>query len=105
MKTNEIFTPNGDGYDIAPAGVLLLLAGELYGGTGSQSAKGKNKLQLIVNDFIKAATDGGYRQTDILLTLLVRNEQSQRVTQMALDACSAAGDEALAEIIDKLRQR
>jgi hypothetical protein len=85
--------------------VLLFLADELYGGTGSQSAKGKNKLQLIVNDFIKAATDGGYRQADILLTLLARNEQSQRVTQMALDACSAAGDEALVEIIDKLRQR
>jgi hypothetical protein len=105
MTANEIFTPNGDGYDIAPAGVLLLIAGELYGEPESQSPKGKVKLKLIVDDFIQAAIAGGYKQSDILLTLLARNEKSQRVTQMALEACSAAGDEVLMQVMDKMRKR
>jgi hypothetical protein len=105
MKASEIFTPNGDGYDVAPAGVLLLIACELYGEPESQAQEGKVKLKLIVDDFIQAAIAGGYKQADILLTLLARNEQSQRVAQMAIDACSAAGDESLMKVMDKMRQR
>ena len=104
MNMTEIFKPNGDGYDIAPAGVLLIIAGELYG-EDELSKSGRTKCKLILDSFINAAIKGGYKQSDILLTLLSRNDKSRRVVQMALDACNAAGNNALNEIIDKLQNR
>ena len=47
---------------------------------------------------------GGYTQTDILHTLLVRGVRSKRLAQMARDACDAAGNDRLETLFGSLRK-
>lgn len=95
-----LFTPNGDGYDIQPAGVLMLLAGEVY---GSEPSKQSPKLKSIIGMFLSAARTGGFQQVDILETLLARGEVSHRVKDMAVAACNAAGPDAIDKIFAAMR--
>ena len=105
MTTPQIrFTPNGDGYDIHPAGVLLILASMVYGRQDDPAWTDGPKTEAIVERMLSAARTGGYTQTDILHTLLVSGENSKRVQDMARAACDAAGNERIREIFDSLRK-
>ena len=97
----SLFTPNGDGYDIHPAGVLMLLAGEVYGKTPSKNPRLKN----IIGMFLSAARAGGFKQADILETLLAKGEVSHRVKNMAVAACSAAGPDAIKQILASMKNK
>jgi hypothetical protein len=97
-----LFTPNGDGYDIAPAGVLMMMADTVCNNHHESSAKGRERATQLVKDILKASHAGGYKQADILETLLlVKGESSQRVRAMCIAACEAAGNEAIGKIFDK----
>lgn len=52
---------------------------------------------------IKAAREGGFTQGDVLMKLLSRNEVSHLVKAMAVQACTAAGNERLGVIFDSMR--
>ena len=99
--TPSLFTPNGDGYDIQPAGVLLILADEVYGKNPSKSPRLKSILEM----FLSAARQGGFTQGDILATLLARGEVSHRVKDMAVAACNAAGPDAIDKIFASMRSK
>jgi hypothetical protein len=99
--TPPLFTPNGDGYDIQPAGVLILLAGEVYDENPSKSPRLKN----IIGQFLSAARAGGFKQSDILETLLATGEVSHRVKDMAVAACDAAGPDAIGRIFASMRNK
>ena len=99
--TPSLFTPNGDGYDIQPAGVLILLADQVYGENPSKSARLKN----IIGEFLSAARAGGFKQGDILATLLAKGEVSHRVKDMAVAACNAAGPDAIGRIFASMRNK
>jgi hypothetical protein len=90
MTTSQpLFTPTADGqaYDIAPAGVLLILADMVYGPQDDPEWTGGPKTEAMIHAMLAAARAGGYTQTDILHTLLVRGERSKRLEQMARAAC------------------
>jgi hypothetical protein len=97
--TAPLFVPNGDGYDIAPAGVLMLMSDTVCNNHHETSAKGRERATQLVKDILQAAHAGGYKQADILETLLLENgEQSKRIRDMCVKACEAAGSEAIGKI-------
>ena len=102
MTDIPLFTPTADGtaYDIQPAGVLILLASEIHENPGLHN---NGRLQGHIDAMLTAARVGGYTQSDILATLLSKNEVSHRVKAMAVQACAAAGNEALGRIFEAMR--
>jgi len=91
-------TAEGNTYEVQPAGVLLILADMVYGPQDVPSWTGRPKAEAMVQAMLCAAQAGGYTQTDVLHTLLVRGERSQRIQTMARAACEAAGPDRLAEL-------
>ena len=68
MTHDQTFTLRPDGgYDIQPAGVLLLLGREIS--TTPPTAL-RAKLEGHVRAFLQAARAGGFKKTDVLETLL-----------------------------------
>ena len=107
MTTSQpLFTPTADGqaYDIAPAGVLLILADMVYGPQDDPAWTGRAKTEAMIQAMLAAARVGGYPQTDILHTLLVRGERSKRIENMARAACAAAGNDRLAALFASMRR-
>lgn len=108
MTTSQpLFTPTADGqaYDIQPAGVLLILADMVYGPQDDPQWTGGPKTEAMIGTMLAAARAGGYTQTDILHTLLVRGERSKRLELMARAACAAAGNDRLGRIFDDAMKR
>jgi hypothetical protein len=104
MSTSQtMFTPNGDGYDISPAGILLLAAGTVFGPPHETTAEGVRKARALIDDMLAAARAGGFKQSDILLTLLARNQPTKGCAAMAQAACDAAGTDALLGAFDRAR--
>lgn len=99
-----LFTPNSDGYDIHPAGVLLVLADTVYNLDDDESTPaGRANALRLIEALMKAALDGGYRQGDILMTLLSRREVTQRTRTMAIEAMRCAGNERIGPIFAAMR--
>jgi hypothetical protein len=103
--TTPLFTPTADGqaYDIQPAGVLLILADMVYGLQDDPEWTGGPKTEAMIQAMLAAARAGGYTQTDILHTLLVRGERSKRLELMAREACAAAGNDRIAVLSENMR--
>jgi hypothetical protein len=102
MNTEQplyVLAEGGEHYDLSPAGVLLLAAGMAYGPNDDPEWTGESKAEAMVLDILSAAQGGGYTKTDILHTLLVRNERSKRVAAMAREACAAAGSDRFAALM------
>ena len=51
---------------------------------------------------LAAAHAGGYKQCDILETLLLRGDTTPRIGAMAREACDAAGLPALRQLFDRI---
>lgn len=101
MTNDQTFTLRHDGgYDIQPAGVLLLLAREIS--TTPPTAL-RSKLEGHVRAFLKAARAGGFKQTDVLETLLARGDTSTRVLTMCHEACDAAGNHRIKVVMDSMK--
>lgn len=107
MNTKPLFTPTADGaaYDIQPAGVLMLLADTVYGDSCESSPAGRARAKAMIDAMLKAARAGGFTQSDILETLLSRGDVSHRVKALAVEACAAAGNDAIGEIFNAMRSR
>ena len=103
MTKQPIFMPTADGYDIRAEGVLMLLAHELYAEPCQLSGPGKARIKGFIDDLLSAARVGGFTQSDILHTLLSKNELSPRVRDMVEAAVSAAGNEAIGKLFAALR--
>ena len=103
--TTPMFKPNGDGYDISAPGVLILMASVLHDPEDS-TPQGNAAALRMVKEILTAARAGGYLQGDVLETLLVaKGEVSQRVRNMATEACNAAGHKAISRIFEAMRGR
>lgn len=101
MNKTPLFRPNGDGYDIQPAGVLILLASQLQ---EEPDHPANGRIQAIIDKMLAAARAGGFKQGDILMTLLANGEVSHRVKDMAVAAMAAAGNDAIDRIFEEWRQ-
>lgn len=107
MTTTPLFipTPDGKAYDIAPAGVMLILADTIHSHDPEESTPaGRARARNTIQAMLTAASKGGYLQCGVLETLLARNERSMRVQAMARAACHAAGNEAIGEIFAAMRK-
>ena len=105
--TKQLCTHTADGtaYDITSAGVLLILADTVYGnGQHGSTSAGRQRAENMLFAMLKAARAGGYTQTVILHTLLVRGEASQRIQDMARAACAEAGIDRAKAILDDVRK-
>jgi hypothetical protein len=104
MKPTATLTPDGQAYDLNPTAVLLILADTAYGeGRHDTPPTGQARAAKTVADMLAAATAGGYRQADILETLLTMGEVSKRVTGMCADAMDAAGNERIRAVFEAMR--
>ena len=103
MNAQPMFTDNGDGYDITPAGALLLAADTVYGDPTETTPQGISNARKLMDGILGAARAGGFKQNDILRTLLARNQPSQRLAAMAQAACAAAGVGAIGDVLDRVR--
>ena len=99
------FTADGTALDIQPAGVLVMLASYVYDPESDMSNNDKASLKHHVDSMLAAARAGGFTQSDILATLLSKNEVSHRVKAMAVQACEAAGGAAVARIFNAMRNK
>jgi hypothetical protein len=101
LQIQSMFTDNGDGYDISPAGVLILVANTAYGDPNETTRQGIQNSKQVINDMLAAARAGGFAQSDILLTLLARNKMTRQVLEMAQAACNAMSKKSMAEIFTR----
>ena len=102
-QDQPLFKDNGDGYDIAPAGVLLLMADTFYSTDDKDTTpKGRANALRMIERLMKAACDGGYTQGDILMTMLARCQVTQRTKAMAIEAMNCAGSERIGVIFESM---
>ena len=95
MNAQPMFTDNGDGYDITPAGALLLAADTVYGDPTETTPQGMANARTLMDGILAAALAGGFMQNDILIMLLARKPITRSVAALAQAAVDAAGDEAM----------
>ena len=101
--TPSLFTPNGDGFNIQPASVLLVLANTIYNNPQDSSPTGRARAKTMLDAILTAARAGGFKQADILATLLARGEVTHRLRDMAVTACNAAGPDAIGRVFAAMR--
>ena len=100
MTYDQTFIPRADGgYDIRPAGVLLLLAREI---STTPPTVIRAKLEDHLRAFFQIARAGGFKQTGVLETLLARGDTSKRVLTMCHEACAAAGNHRINVVMDSM---
>jgi hypothetical protein len=105
VSTQLMFKPNGDGCDALPAGVILIIAGMVYGeDRATMSHAGIQKFTRLIDDVLSAARANGYPHEDILRTLLARDESGPRMAQMMQAACDTAGSAIMDTVIGRMKQ-
>ena len=93
--STPMFSPRQDGaYDISAPGVVILLGSYAYEPDSPNPA-----LVDTLRRILSAAVAGGFKNADLLETLLSRGEVSQRVKRLATEAADAAGHERVLEIL------
>jgi len=97
-KMPRIYTGNGDGFDVTPTGILLLAGDTAHGSPTQTTTIGRLKAADFIKRILSAATLAGYQHSDLLLTFLQWNIQSERVRTMAQEACGIAGGEAFESV-------
>lgn len=82
-----MFTHRPDGaYDISAAGCIVLLGSYAYEPDSPNPA-----LVDTLRRILSASVAGGFKNADLLETLLSRGEVSKRVKRLATEAANAAG--------------
>ena len=82
-----IHTKTADGIDLlSAAGVLLISAGAAF--DKNHPAEARQRATEVMTNLLNAAHNAGFKQRDILHTLLQRGERSDRVREMAKQACA-----------------
>lgn len=96
-------SPDGGHYELTPPAVLLMVADVAYGDPSEATPAGIARAQTMVDAMLHAAHEGGFKQCDILKTLLVNGEHSRRVRGMARSACEVIGSDAMLELFRPFR--
>lgn len=95
-----LHTKSADGTDLlSAAGVLFLAASAAF--DKNHPADARKRATAVVENLLNAAHAAGFKQRDILQTLLQRGERSDRVRQMVQQACAVIPNADLIEIVQK----
>lgn len=93
--STPMFSPRQDGaYDITAPGVIILLGSYAYEPDSPNPA-----LVDTLRRILSASVSGGFKNADLLETLLSRGEVSMRVKALATEAADAAGHERVLAIV------
>ena len=99
---NSMFIERPDGeYDVTPPGILMLVASAVYGDPAETTPQGRENGRKLIEGILATAVAGGFKQRDILETLLARNDHDRRTMDMAQAACDSASNDALVRIITR----
>lgn len=98
-----MFRPNGNGYDISATGVLLFCADVVYGDPDETSPTGSDNAQAMIDGILNAAYRGGFRQGDILQTMMAQGRTDERTLALAQLACDMAGGRAIADLFARMK--
>ena len=94
-----MFTHRPDGaYDISAAGCIVLLGSYAYEPDSPNPA-----LVDTLRRILSASVSGGFKNADLLETLLSRGEVSMRVKALATEAADAAGHASVLAIVKEGR--
>lgn len=85
------FVKKGDGYELSAAATFLMLALYAY----DQSEPPAPRLRMHVDTILARATQAGFGQADILVTMLSKGEQSARTLQLACDVTADVGGDGV----------
>ncbi|MFM9437409.1 phosphoribosylformylglycinamidine (FGAM) synthase-like amidotransferase family enzyme [Janthinobacterium sp. CG_23.3] len=102
-RNNRLFTPEGEGYRCSASGTILLCAHAAYS-DDDVTLTGRANAQALIDSVLSAAFAGGFKQGDIVRTMLADpRRHDSRLADMLEAACAAAGDAAIGAIFDKAR--
>jgi ABC-type dipeptide/oligopeptide/nickel transport system permease component len=91
MSEQVTFKSNRGGMDIPPAAALYLLADVAYGDPVHSTPGSRAFAKAMLEELLRLARARGYKQSDILHTLLAKNQLTDRVMIMAQVACDVIG--------------
>jgi hypothetical protein len=85
-----------------PEGLLLAAAEGLYGAPDELAPEARHIAHALIAGVLSAASAGGFKQADIVATMLANCEISHRTRSMARQACAAAGTAALRQLLERI---
>lgn len=105
MSAKQHATKVGDEYQLSAALSFLMIGMYAYEDFDTKKPDKPSVLRTIVDRVMAAATAGGFARADIFRTLLAKQEQSQRMIQLAQEAVDCmGGDSELFAYIDQARE-
>lgn len=106
MTDDEPYIVTKSGYKTPAHLVLRVMAFELFGDYGRSLTKARyDSIERVINRLMQAARLGGFTRGDLLLTMLSKQEDSERTQRLSREACKAAGAEATDRFLDSLRRK
>jgi hypothetical protein len=96
-----MFTPNGNGYDMSAAGMLVLAAHTYYRLKHENSQERLDSAKQFMHRVLGDARTAGYSRISQLSAALVCGEVSPRVTKMANQACAKIPTEKMRQFINQ----
>lgn len=97
----EMFTPNDNGgYDMSPAGMLLLAAHTYYRLKHENSQARLDSAKQFMQQVLTEARIAGFARISRLSAVLVCGDKSPQVVKMANQACAKVPVEKMRALID-----
>jgi hypothetical protein len=104
MNTQPLFTPVDAGFSCSPVGTILLCAFIAHGPSDRSTPQAVANALVVIDGILSAAYRGGFRNGDIVRTMLPHPENhNERLAEMLAAACSAAGDNAIRDVFARAR--
>jgi hypothetical protein len=105
MSARQHFVKVDGHYQLNAAASLLILGHYAFEDFGKVVPEPPNKLRDIVGQVLAMATAGGFAQSDILLTILSKHEQSSRMLRLAQEVIDhMGGDDLFVEFMRNARE-
>lgn len=105
MKPTAKPTADGTAFDLNASTVMLVLADSAHGnGSHDTPPTGQARAAKALADLLAAAHAGGYKQAEVLETLLNSGDTSKRVATMCAEAMAAAGSERIGTVFAAMRE-
>ena len=101
MNDPITFRSNRAGMDIPPAAALYLIADVAYGDPTHSTPASRAFAKAMLEELLALASDWGYPQSDILHTLLAKNQLTDRVMIMAQVACDVIGGAIVCAAVER----
>jgi hypothetical protein len=100
----DLFAKVGDEYACSAGGTVLLCAGAIYGPPHETTPEGRARGAVMIDAILSVACERGFVGRDLLETLLARNEDSERVKDLARQIDKCLGMDGLYIAVERMRR-